>query len=101
VIGRESEWELAGFLEPLDIWIRQESPSEAVRWAVMTWIQTRYGDPFRDAKRVPDLPNLWQARIPASRHDDGLIVVCSYWIDVKTHTVTCDLFGTLPEDTLE
>lgn len=98
---RESEWELAGFLEPLDIWIRQESPSEAVRIAVAVWIQKLSDDPYRDAKRQPDHPNFYQARIPPSRHGDGLIVVCSYWIYVKERTVVCDLFGTLPEVTLE
>ncbi|REF00286.1 hypothetical protein [Thermomonospora umbrina] len=90
-----------GLPGPLDNWITADVSSDAVRRAVMAWIPSRYEDPFRDAKRVARMPNYWHARIPASRHGDGLIVTCSYWIDVKTRTVTCDLFGVPPEDTLE
>lgn len=97
---RAAEWELAGFLESFDIWSRLESPSDAVRWAVLTWIQSRYEDPYRDARRVSDHPNFWEARIPPSRDGSGNIVICSYWIYESTRTVTCDLFGTLPEETL-
>jgi hypothetical protein len=38
---------------------------------------------------------LWFGPIPDSSDGAGNVVTCSYWINVASRTVRCDLFSTL------
>lgn len=88
-------WTLVGFLDRFDRWAEQEQPPGEVKRAVYTWMLTRMDDPYRDARRQPDFPNLWFCPIAGSEHGDSLIVVCSYWIREGEHVVACDSVASL------
>lgn len=92
------EWELAGFPERLELWIKQESPPAHMRRAVAAWIYTLYDDPWYrgQAERQPGHPNFWHAEISEAQDGQGNVATCSYWIDKANGKVICDLFGTLP-----
>ncbi|NUW31468.1 hypothetical protein HTZ77_08525 [Nonomuraea sp. SMC257] len=92
-----ADWELAEFVERLDLWEKTEPASAAladVCLAVTRWIMNRCEDPYRGAERQDDFDNLWFAAIPGTLHD-GQVVCCSYWIEETTRTVRCDLISTL------
>jgi hypothetical protein len=88
-------WQLEGFLERLDSWIEQESPSDDLRLIVTAWILTRFDDPYQGVRREPEFGNLWFGMVPRSRDDQGTIVTCAYWIEESRGTVRCDSFATL------
>ncbi len=92
---RSPAWALANFAERFDAWADQQKPSDDLRVTVAEWILTRFDDPYLRARREPGFDNLWFARVPGSQHDDGNVVVCSYWIHESTRTVSCDSFATL------
>jgi hypothetical protein len=92
-----ADWELAKFVERLDLWEKTEPASAAlgdVRLAVTRWIMNRCSDPYEGARREPGFDNLWFTSIPGTLHD-GQVVCCSYWIEETTRTIRCDLISTL------
>jgi hypothetical protein len=66
-----------------------------LRITVLSWIFTRSEDPYQGVRRAPGLENLWFGPIPGAFGTDGTIVTCSYWIEERTRTVRCDLFGSV------
>lgn len=88
-------WQLADFLEKLDLWIRLEAPPQEVRERVTAWIFTRMDDPYQGVRREPGFPNLWFGPIPGSEYGAAGVVCCSYWIFEKGRRVQCDSFATL------
>lgn len=90
-----SEWKLEGFEDSLDNWAAQEhAPSELVM-VVTHWVLSRFDDPYLGVQREPGFANLWFGAVPESRHGDGQVVVCSYWITESTRTVQCNSFAAL------
>jgi hypothetical protein len=90
----EPGWKLEGFLDRLDAWADQESPSDDLKLLVTAWIMSRYDDPYLGMRREPDFPNLWFGSVPDTEIA-GTVVVCTYWIEESTRTVRCDGFATL------
>jgi len=88
-------WQLAGFLDRLDAWAERESAPGDLRLLVTAWIMTRYDDPYQGVRREPGFPNLWFGVVPNSGDGSGAVVVCAYWIEESTRTVSCDSFATL------
>lgn len=88
-------WQLIGFIEVLDRWISVEDPSAELRLIVTGWLVTRFDDPHQGMRREQGFDNLWFGPIPGSRHGRGAVVVCSYWIDEKAHTVSFNDISTL------
>ncbi|MGH3764225.1 MAG: hypothetical protein ACRDS0_23060 [Pseudonocardiaceae bacterium] len=88
-------WALESFLERFDSWVELESPKDDLRYVVMTWILTRYDDPYQGVRREEGFENLWFGAVPKSDDGAGNVVVCSYWIKESTRIVRCDNFGTL------
>jgi hypothetical protein len=89
------DWELAGFIDRLDMWELAEQPSEDLSVIVTDWVFTRYDDPYRGARREPDFENLWLSVIPDSDDGSGRVVVVSFWIHESTHVVVCNGIATL------
>ena len=89
------EWTLERFTGHLDDWIAREHPPDAVVIVVTAWLLSRFDDPYPGMQRERGFPNLWFGQIPESRHGDGQVVVCSYWIEESTRTVRCDSIATL------
>jgi hypothetical protein len=78
----------------MDLWADDAKPSSDLIIIVSLWIQSRTDDPFEDVQRVDGFDNLWFGAVPGSDDGEGRVVTCSYWIDVSTRTVRCDLFST-------
>ncbi len=93
-VGAGPGWTLVGFLECFDEWTARESPSDDLRIIVISWVMTRYDDPYQGVRRESDYPNLWFGVVPWSGHHGGSVVVCAYWIEAATRTVRCDSFAT-------
>jgi hypothetical protein len=89
------DWRLEGFLDRLDAWVEQESPSDDTRLLVTAWIMTRYGDPYQGVRREKGFPNLWFGAVPDTEDGTGNTVACAYWIEESTRTVRRDSFATL------
>lgn len=87
-------WALEGFLDRLNEWIEREHPSGDLRLLVTEWVMTRYDDPYLGARREAGFPNYWLAPIPGSRHH-GRVMVCTFFVYERTHSVRCDGFATL------
>jgi hypothetical protein len=87
-------WTLELFLERLDLWADEAKPSADLVIVVATWIQSRMDDPFDDVERAEGFEDLWFGAIPGSDDGFGNVVTCSYWINVATRSVRCDLFST-------
>jgi hypothetical protein len=85
----ENRWRLDGFLERLDLWIETKSPEDDLRLQVTAWIYTRFNDPYEGVRREAGFPNLWFGVIPGARNGSD-VVVCSYWIEERTHRLRCD-----------
>ena len=88
-------WTLVDFLPRLDAWIQQEDPSPDLRLHVTDWIFTRATDPYQGVRREVGFDNLWFGPVPESGHENGLAVMCAYWIFETTRTVRCDSFASL------
>lgn len=88
------DWELAGFLERLDVWAEQEQASQDLRLLVTGWILTRYDDPYAGARREAGFDGLHYCTVPGTAHQ-GRAVVCSYWVNDGSRTVICSSFATL------
>ena len=90
------DWTLVSFLEGLDLWIAEEQPDDDLRLVVTTWVLSRAEDPYRgDCRRDPVVPNLWAVAIPKTRHDGDLVVVATYFIEERSHSVRCNQIGSL------
>ncbi len=88
-------WELRGFEESLERWISIENPPIGVRLAVASWILGVADDAYAQARRDPSVaPNYWTVQVPNSEFE-GTAVLCCYWIDEDTRTVSCDTIATL------
>ncbi len=90
-----SGWHLEGFLERFDAWAEGQSPSDDLRLVVMSWILTRFDDPYRGVRRETGFPNLWYGVVPDSNDGTDHVVVCSFWIEETARHVRCDSFATL------
>lgn len=88
-------WTLENFIERFDAWAELESPKADLRFIVMSWILTRYDDPYQGVRREVGFPNLWFGPIPNSQDGSGHVVTCAYYIKESSRTVCCDIFGTL------
>lgn len=97
--GGAQSWKLERFPERLNSWITVCDPSSELRRTVRQWVMTRYDDPYAGMAQQEGFPNLWYGRIPSTDDGCGNSVVCSYWIDAQTRTVTCNDFTTLSRPT--
>lgn len=88
-------WRLAGFLDRIDEWAARENPPADLRLRVTAWVLSRFDDPYQGVQREAGFPNLWYGEIPGTAHGHAQIVVCSYWIVEREHTVRCDSIATL------
>jgi hypothetical protein len=95
VVNSAQGWTLAAFLHHLDMWTKQEQPSDDLRLRVTAWIMTRYDNPYQGVQREPGFDNLWFGAIPGSIHSSDRVVACSYWIYESTRTVSCNSISTL------
>lgn len=93
--GSDPVWSLVGFGERMDAWIDLEEPQDDLRIAVASWALSRFDDPYQGVRREPGFENLWYGVIPGTQHGDNQVVVCSYWIEERTHVVRCDSIATL------
>jgi hypothetical protein len=82
------DWTLERFLERMDTWIERESPSYGLRLVVLDWIMSRHDNPYRGMRRERHFANLWFGPVPGTEFD-GTVIVCSYWIEESTRTLTC------------
>lgn len=87
-------WELVDFEVAVDRWIEREGPSIDLQFVVLQWVLSRFDDPYEGMRREPGFPNLWYGVVPATRTRDHA-VVCSYFVEERTHVVRCDSFATL------
>jgi hypothetical protein len=87
-------WKLVDFEAAVDRWIAREDPSIDIQFVVLEWVLSRFDDPYDGMRREPGFPNLWYGVVPETRTKDQA-VVCSYFIEERTHTVKCDSFATL------
>jgi hypothetical protein len=47
-------------------------------------------------QREPSMPNLWYGKVPDTFDaDDRTVIVCSYFINEREHSVRCDSFARL------
>lgn len=92
---RAGDWKLVGFAERLDLWEKNEETPGDLMLIVADWITNLATDPYKGARREAGHDNLWFAPIPNTRHGDGLIACCSYWIFEASHEVRCDLVSSL------
>lgn len=90
------EGNLWGFTEALDRWIAVEAPGGRLRRDVTSWVLSRFDDPYVGVRRETEFPNLWWGAVPGS-HEDGTVVVCSYFVEEASRTVRCDTIATLNE----
>ena len=95
VVELFDSWHPDNFLERLDQWIEQESPSGYLATVVTSWVFSRMEQPYQGARREPGFPNLWTCVVPGSLHSDERIVLCSFWIFESEQVVRCDSFATL------
>lgn len=87
-------WQLIGFAEQLDAWIAAEAPDEDIRLIVTSWVLSRFDDPYVGVRREPGFANLWFGPVPLTVRADT-VVVCTYWVEERSHSVRCDGFATL------
>lgn len=88
-------WTPEDFETCIQTWDELEHPPDDLRLWVVEWIFTRLDDPYQGVKREPGFANLWWGVVPGTLHDDGMVVVCSYWIVEETHVVRCESVASL------
>lgn len=82
-------------MERLDAWDSQERPEEDLRVRVTTWIMSRIDDPYQGVRREAGFDNLWFGVIPDSANLAGEVVVCSYFVWEREHSVVCSSIASL------
>ncbi len=87
-------WHLKRFIDCLDTWELMEQPDEDLRLTVTAWVFARHEDPFAGVRREPGFDTLWSGVIPGTE-TPATAVVCSYFVEVSTRTVTCTGIATL------
>ncbi|CCG05788.1 hypothetical protein [Blastococcus saxobsidens] len=119
---RGATWTPQGFEQCLQTWDDFERPDDDLRLFVVEWIFSRLYDPYQGVKtgarvhepvvgrRARDLPrrrqggrlqllpeftNLWWGAVPGTFHDDGRVVVCSYWVVESEQVVRCESLASL------
>jgi hypothetical protein len=90
-------WQLEGFNEQFDQWPQREAflSNQELRLAVLTWIQSRMDDPYRDVTRDSRIDNLWFGAIPGTDLPCGLVATGSYFIFEERRLVRCNSFAIL------
>lgn len=92
--GPAPTWRLKLFVDALDRWEQVEQPDDDLRLMVTAWVFARHDDPFADVQREPGFDSHWSGVIPGTL-TASTAVVCTYFIEVGTHTVTCSSLATL------
>lgn len=87
-------WQLEGFDEQFDQWPQREEllSDQDLRLAVLTWIQSRMDDPYRDVTRDARVDNLWFGAIPGTDLADGRVACGSYFVFEDRRLVRCNSF---------
>lgn len=88
-------WVLADFEQHFDWWTDLESPSQLLRFAVLTWILSRHEDPYQGVRRQAGFENLWSGTVPGTDHGEFQVVACSYFIAESHRAVICNSISTL------
>lgn len=90
-------WDLVNFDERFQDWVDREDPIDPLRTTVLSSIFTRFDDPYVGVRREPGFDNLWFGRIPGTEHGESSVVVWSYFVEERTHSVVCSSIATLNE----
>ena len=93
-MSEQSPWRLEGFVERFEAWASHDRPTADERLLVLSWVMTRYDDPYHGVMRADGFENLWFGVIPATR-GPTVAIVCSYFIVEQSRTVRCDNFARL------
>lgn len=88
-------WRLELFEERLDQWIEAEDPPGDLQHVILVWALSRAETPYQGVRRAIGFPNLWYGIVPRARLPSGEVVVCSYFIEERSHTVRCTSFASL------
>ncbi len=68
----------------LQRWEDLRKPTPDLQAVVTSWLMTRMEDPYAGARRVPDFPNMWFAKVAGSDHGPYAAVFCTYDIEPRS-----------------